>query len=280
MPGIGIGLSPALSIGGASLIAPGSEIRQGAGGYIYVDSVSTAEATDPLDYAVADGLTVRCYVHAELGISEAGGAGTGVDTWTDQSSGGNNVVQATLNKRPFFQESDSTLDGHSIVYSNGSTRYAAVGAYNPPAPGTTPIFVWAVAKPISWISAGCLVAGNGTDLRLQQSGTAGAPTMVIRNNTSAGTAVLTTGQWYNIEGLFRSGTNSYYRVGATEQTGLDCGNDNPTAMSLFANSTGGSGFGEYALHALLVCEGIPSSTLKSQLRTWTQNFITAGIVSV
>lgn len=257
----------------------GAAANQSMGGFATVALVSTATALDPLTLAIADGLTVRCYVNGDLGVTEAGGIGTGVSTWTDQHTSANDITQATLASRPLYLPRDSSIDNHGVVYGNGASRRAIIGSYNPPAPATTPTFIWTVAMAIEWVSSGVIVAGDGTNMRLQQGGTEEAPVLNIRNNTSVGAISMPTETWLNIEGWFSSGANSRLRVGATESTGLDCGNNNPSALGIFANTVGGSGFSKIAIQALLVAEGTPSGGFLTALRNWTQDFYPEGVVT-
>lgn len=98
------------------------------------------------------------WLRPDLGVVEAGGTGTGVSTWTDQSGSpdvARSATQPTLGLRPALIASDPVYAGKPTVQSSG-TKWMTTGVWSQTfAQPTTIILVGET------VSGGRVVDGNG-----------------------------------------------------------------------------------------------------------------------
>lgn len=74
---------------------------------------------------------VFLWLRADLGTAEAGGAGTGVSAWNDQSGNGDanrNFAQPTAGRRPVLNSSDAALGGQKSL-GGGATKSLVSGTW-------------------------------------------------------------------------------------------------------------------------------------------------------
>lgn len=65
---------------------------------------------------------------ARSGVTESGGAGTGVSDWADQSAAGNDFEQTTSGDRPDYNSSDSNFGGSASLTFDGVDHWMSSAA--------------------------------------------------------------------------------------------------------------------------------------------------------
>ena len=178
-----------------------------------------------------------------LGIVEAGGAGTGVTTWTDQSPAGKNAVQAGASTlRPTIQASNAAFNNkQTLRFTKANSQTLNLSTLNLPAPGTTPFIIFMVFRVISW-ATGQVLIGNNTSNCYVKAITA-APQMFANwgtlsaSNSGAGTPN-TVGALMRLE--LGNSVNDLFRIGSTQLTGsINLNNtDAPAGLGICAASNG------------------------------------------
>lgn len=175
------------------------------------------------------------------------------DQLTDLTGNARHATQ-TSTARPTYEAAGGPFR-KPCVTGNGTSTWMSI-AWNPPAPGTTNIYVWFIARLNSWISGGTLFGGNSTNLNLIR-GTGSSPNVGIRNATVVGSLAMTPGTWFRGFVSLLGGSTDSFRIGSNSATGLNSGNSDSTGFALFANFSGGS-LGNYSLCEAIAWPGAPT----------------------
>lgn len=174
------------------------------------------------------GGTPHWFLSGDNGVVEAGGPGDGVSTWNDATAANKD---ATTNSGAASPDYNATgLNGHGIVvFTKASGHYLEFDTWDPPAPGTTPIFFWGVFRPKSYTSGDNLYSCSSTTiLRCRMSATSN--TIGAANPTAGPVVTFTPNTWYRLENLFDN-ANDYCKVG----------NQTSTPAGTTGNNNGGNG---------------------------------------
>lgn len=234
---------------------------------ISIDVTSGVTAADPL--TIVSTVTPFFFLSADLGVS----MGTGVATWADQSGSGNNAVQISGAAQPALISSDPDFGGRNSVSGDGSNDTMTM-TWNPPAPGTTNIWFFAVLMQRTYTAGEYLMAGGNTILGLAQS--AVTPQLRQFNTTGANAnagAVLNVPT--RLEALFSSSVADYIKLAATTTTGVSAGNSDAPSFNLFSRN--GAGFGDSKIACVGAWNGKPSAGELAALSTWVTNYYGGGI---
>lgn len=233
--------------------------------------ISTVIPPGPLDpLSIITSKTPFFYLNADLGVT----IGTGVSAWADQSGNGNNFTQATGGKQPAYNATDSNFGSRGSVTGDGSDDFIST-TWNPPAPGTTPIWFFAVFRQIGYTNGVYIMAGGNQILGIAQLGT--SPQMKILNTTATtanGGAVIGTAT--RLEALFNNSTTDYLKLGSTSTTGVNSGNGDGGSYTLFARNTG-SGPSNSAIACVGAWNGEPTSGEKALLGAWVTSYYGSGV---
>jgi hypothetical protein len=168
-------------------------------------------------------------------VVESGGVGTGVTQWTDLSGNARHGTAAGA-ATPAYSATGGpnstpllTFDGVANIINF---------PWNPPAPGTNNIFIWAVIRALTQTSGDVILGGqSATTLALVQLATAGQCRAV--NTTNGPTnANLTLGTSRRIELLFTASVADYLKVGSVPSTGTNLGNTDATTFNIGGRSGG------------------------------------------
>lgn len=203
------------------------------------------------EWSDATSMTLQIWVRADMGIT----IGTGVSAWADQSGNANDFVQGTGGAQPAYSSSDSTLGGRASVQGDGSSDLMT-NAYNPPLPGTSPIFVWTIGKAASWTNADTYFSGASTSiLRVNQQGS--TPLVLATNGVASASIAMTVGTWFRTENSFANDLAiDYFRVGSTTTSGANLGNNDAGSVLLFSRTGGaGSNFGNFHVGEFVLLTG-------------------------
>lgn len=153
------------------------------------------------------------WVRADLGIT----IGTGVSAWADQSGNGVNFAQGTGSAQPTLVA--GAVNGQPAVRGDGVDDLLAA-SWARGAPGTTPCYIWVVAKQVSWINFRCLCgdyssAANGAAI---QNITASPTVRTLQNGVNTNNA-WTVGSYFRIEWYLDGGAGDYLKIGTTQTAG-------------------------------------------------------------
>ena len=184
---------------------------------VYAGTVtSPASATDPLTIVTSQ--TPFFFLTGDTGVIEPGGPGTGLATWTDQSGQGKNATQTGSSANYPTYSSAGGPSSRGMVTFDAVNDYLEFANWNPPAPGTTPIWFFGVIRPNAWSSGANIYSGSGTNiLRLRMSTSTG--TLGAANGSSGQVLTnFTVGSWFRFENLFSNSSSDYVKVGPTSTT--------------------------------------------------------------
>lgn len=168
---------------------------------------------------------------------------------------------------PIYTASDATLGGRATFAGNGSNKHVFL-SWNPPAPATTNVWWYLIAKQNTWGDARFLIGGASTT-NMGIRGSTGTPQVSARNGGTLALKSMTLGTWFRIMVLFTGvAGNDRFMLGSSESTGLDLGNSNPTASGLFCTQIGGvpgtNSQGDFTIALAYGRVGRPSDSLIAQ----------------
>lgn len=189
---------------------------------------------------------------SEFGIT----IGTGVSTWADQSAGAHNYTNASGPGQPAFIQPDAAgLNGYPCLRGDGTASFMSNTTWVIPAPGTTPTFIWMIARPIVLTNARRIIGGSGSNYMYNQiSGTGGN---VTQTGGNIGTGFTVAAGFQRFELWYNNATSDYIKIGPNSVTGTNAGNTGGTGRGIFG-SAGGSLFnGDIA--AIMYFSGLPSN---------------------
>lgn len=190
---------------------------------------------------------------------------TGVSSWGNSSGGPMGALaQASGPAQPTLTATDATLDNNPTITADGVGQWLTT-AYDPPAPGTTPLYVYAIVKLVTFATTRLILATNSTT-SAQVRTTTVADTVRAQNGTIGGAVTMTPGTWYRMKVLFSGTAADFLRVGAGQDgPGTGFGNTDPSAISVFA-AFAGSAFANASLGYLVYSTGEPTNV--ATLDTW------------
>lgn len=191
------------------------------------------------------------FLSGDLGIT----IGTGVSAWADQTGNERHATQVSGTAQPAYSASDADFGDRGSVAGDGVNDTMSV-AWDPPAPGTTNIWFFAVILQRTYTAGEYIWAGGNIILALAQS--PATPQLRQFNTTGANAnAGAVVGTASEIEEFFNNTTTSYLRCGSTFVTGANPGNSDATAFALFSRP--GSGFGDVKIACVGACDGEPTA---------------------
>jgi hypothetical protein len=228
--------------------------------------------TDPL--SIITSKSPFFFLSADLGITEAGGAGTGVSAWADQSGQGKSATQiSSAPARPAWNSSGGP-NSRGIVTFNGTNNWMEFTSWDPPAPGTTPIWFFWVCKPVSWSSGANLYSGSSTAILRCRMGTTTGKIGASNGTLGQELTNFTVGSWFRGENLFSNSTSDYIKVGSTSTTlpGTNTGSTNPGSGVFRLCTDVVTRFGNIAWGCFGAWNGEPTSAEKTALSTWVTRY--------
>ena len=158
-------------------------------------------------------------------------------TWTDQASVPHNASQATLTSQPIITPGT----GGKLGLKGNATTTTLQTLLTLPAPGTTPSYIFVLARMLSTPSANAAIvaSGGGTAIGIY------CASSTLNIVQFAGTALanptaVTVNTWYGMTGKFVGSTSDSLKVGsAAAVTGTSSGTTTPPAgICLFSVASG------------------------------------------
>jgi hypothetical protein len=238
-------------------------------------SMSTPEALAPEDIATmlnGGGLTAKIVSFSDF-VTLTGGA---VTAMTDFSGGSRTWSQGgAAGTRPAYTAQDGTVGGHASFITDGVGTWLPNTNYNPPAPGTTPIWMRLLAKHITRVASGQMICGSATNrLGIRDNG---SPNVFQGNGVNGADVAMALGTWFAVDAYFAAkggpdaGTLDYLWIGGTKSSAAltgGVGNTDVTAISLGAR-TDGVVPGNYGFAGAIIVEGGDvTGTKRTNLDAW------------
>jgi hypothetical protein len=212
------------------------------------------------------------WVRADQGITLA----TGVSAWADLSGNGINFTQGTGANQPTLV--NGAIGGQPAILGDGSNDRLNAN-WTRSAVGTQPLYVWAVVQSVTH------TANDGV---MGDFGTTG---FMIRQTTSTnyyqwdGTVVnsvsLATGTPKRIESQFTNSTSDYLKIGSTNATGSNAGN-NVSSNNVLSLFTIGNDNGSYCSN-IYIAEafaflGTPTAQNRADLDAYCTSRYGSGLI--
>jgi hypothetical protein len=195
-----------------------------------------------------------------------------VNQWQDQTGNGNHFTQATTTMRPAYQATGGP-GGKPQLVGDGVDDWM-INAWNPTAPGTTPIWMWAVIRPITQVASNVWSGNTASTLNFSLLSTASS-CRVSNGVVGVTNAQLTLGAVSNVMALYSNQVTDYLQVRSTAKTSGNVGNNDSTTFQIFSRNSG-SGVSNVAFLEFLLCAGEPNPTELSNLTTYGSNFWGSG----
>jgi hypothetical protein len=238
--------------------------------------VTGAECINPSDVLlIVTSKTFQVASIADSGMSESGGAGTGLTGWTNAGSAGAWAQGGIANTRPVISTTGGP-NNRACFTTDGSLSWLPI-AYDTPAPSATPFFCRMVVKVVSTVNAGQILCGSTTN-RLGVRTLTGN-TIQGGNAVNGGTISYTVGTWYVLDYLLNNATTDYIHIGATKATGTNLGGaDVSGSIGIGARSTGGAGFANVSVSAVYMLNGEPTGTELTNWNTWLAKWYGPSLV--
>lgn len=189
-----------------------------------------------------------------------------VSNWNDSTAANKDATPNSGPGSPIYNATG--LNGHGTVeFTKASGHYLEFDTWDPPAPGTTPIYFHGVFKPKSYTSGDNLYSCSSTTiLRCRMSATSN--TIGAANPTAGPVVTFTPGNWYIHEQLFDN-ANDYTRVGNQTSTPAGTtGNNNGGNGTFRINTDAATRFGDIDWAYLIALPFNPTGAQKTRAAAW------------
>jgi lysophospholipase L1-like esterase len=194
-----------------------------------------AAAGDPL--TILSGRTFLWWVRSDLGVVEAGGAGTGVTQWQDQSGAGNHWNQAgASNLRPTLNASVAVFNNRPSIGFDGTDDFLA-NAINLPAPGTLGTWMCHVYRLRAWTSGRMIFGQNSSNCYIKAI-TASPQLYAHWGALGASNSGGTINTPVRLKLLIGNTAADYMQIGAEKDTGLLGNQDAAAGLGMGAANNG------------------------------------------
>lgn len=200
------------------------------------------------------GVTLIGSWRADLGVTLS----TGMTAWANQGGPAPSWLQAGgAALEPTFSASGGP-NSRPYIAGDGTARYCGL-AYNPPAPATTSIFMWLIARLDAWVSGRQIIGGNANRTAIQAQ--VATPQIALRDLTAPGpTTPMTVGTWFRLYGLFTGSVSDLLKCGnAAAVSGINVGNTDSSSLALFASISGTVPCAVSVAEVAIATGGIPSN---------------------
>jgi hypothetical protein len=187
----------------------------------------------------------------------------GVTAWLDRTGNSRNYTNLGADSTLPLWAIAGGPGGRGAVSGNGTARFISNANWNPPAPGTTPMYWRAIARLNTWTN-GAHLWGGATASRLALVCTTSTPNVAIRNTTASTLVAMTLSTWFRVEAYYSNSTSDFLKVGATNVTGINVGNNDQAAHALFGLTTGAS-LSNSSIAKLEIFAGLPSNAERTAM---------------
>lgn len=199
-------------------------------------------------------VTVTQAVQSDLGITLS----TGVSQWNDTTSNAKHYTQATGANQPTY--GSTLLNGYSVLTFDG-TNDSLSSTLVTPAPGTTPTWLGAVVRLISWTGNDCIFGDTQTGVNYPRTFDEFSSSPTVRGYSGTGkNATMTLGSWFFLQVYWSSSTSDFIKVGPTNVTGTSMGNSYVSTGRMIGSGAG-TGYtpANIEIAMLMHTAGLPSA---------------------
>lgn len=223
---------------------PGHRFNRGR---VYaVDGAGAAAVQTP---AVTLGANLIAWWNADA-ANVTVGAGDIISAANDLGTGNFDLTEATGLLGPVWV--DAQINGRAVMRFDGAASRLSNATLNLPAPGTTPIYYWAVIKQVSYTTTDELWTG-GTVSRGAIRQTGSSPELIMlcatAANTNNGAPIGTASR---LIARFKGTTDDYLKCRAVVVTGTSAGVTDPAAGFFVGCRPALANFGNFELAELVI----------------------------
>lgn len=211
--------------------------------------VGPGASTNFAALATANGLAVRAYFRADVGVS--GSTGTGKSAWANQSGTAGNMAPGT-GATNGIGTPGTGLGGKASIITDGSTQCALFTMPAQSQPAVTSIHKWWIGRKLVAGAANvALFDGAGTVVVYS---TPGAEHVGYEGAASVSTSGAVLNTWYRGRVSYTGSASDVIRLGAISTSGAMGTSLPTTTRGVFSNSDG-TGKGQFEMLAYLELEG-------------------------
>lgn len=201
-----------------------------------------------------------------------------VASWPDASGNGFALTAAGA-ARPTWNATGGPNSQPSVLF-DGTDDYMTV-AIDLPAPATTPTFIWAVMRQITWNTGDRIFnadTGGGSRIALFQN--SATPQIAQANNATVNShSSLTLNTYMRLEVFFSGSTSDYIKAGsAAATTGASAGNIDPTGPFELGGSVSAGTWANTEWCLLAIFRALPTAAQKAALDAYVTSRFGAGLV--
>ncbi len=204
-----------------------------------------------------------------------------VALWPDASGNGFDLTQATGANQPTWGAATGP-NGQPAVLFDGINDSMGNAALDLPVPGTTPTFVWAVYRQVTWALIqrhwNLGVAGNSLAFRPPLAGISPELQQFAGSfaNLNSG---MTVNVYKRLEVYFSDSTADFVDVGGVHSTGASAGNVDPAvSVTIGANATL-LNFGNIQICEYWIFNALPSTAQLAALDAYAAARYGAGVLT-
>lgn len=213
-------------------------------------------------FASALGADLLQWCRADLGVTQSGGL---VSNWSDLGTLGH-AYSATSTARPTWGATAGPNSTPAITF-DGAANILSCATLNLPAPGTTPVWIWLMARQDSWTSTRRLfgaASGSNSTLLAYQNGS--SPQIMQYAGANANTiTTAAVGVWCALQFYFSNSTADFTKVNDDAPvTGASAGNTASTGRAL--GGVNGGLFSAISVAEIVIAKALPQQSTISAIR--------------
>jgi len=211
--------------------------------------------------------------------------GTSVSEMFDVSGNGFTLTQAVAGNQPLIQPAGGPNGNPSVLFDGvDDFLFNATLDFSPP--GTTPAFLWVIARQVTWdgasfdalCEAGALPDTDG-GINLNQQGVTPQVSQYMGSDANLNAALILN-TYKRLQVFFNNDTDDYLQVGSVKVTGQNAGNLEPgPGFTVGAGFEGSYGWGNWELCEMWIFNAEPTAIQKTKLDAYAASRYGAGVLT-